>query len=151
MYAAFIMTILTGILFFVQDYYVMVLMVLFWGMGLGGFWVMIDPTFGDVIDESVITTEKREEGIYIGIQTFFSRMAMIVQAVCFAIVHILTGFVEGGGPEVQPDSALQGIRIHFALLPMIFIFLAGFIIWKFYNLTPEQVKLNKERLAELGL
>jgi hypothetical protein len=29
--------------------------------------------------------------------------------------------------------------------------MAGFILWKFYKLTPEQVKLNKERLAELGL
>ena len=151
MYAAFLMTILTGLLFFVQDYYVMVLMVFFWGMGLGGFWVMIDPTFGDVIDESVITTEKREEGIYIGIQAFFSRMAMIVQAVCFAVVHILTGFVEGGGPEAQPDSALLGIRIHLALLPMIFIFMAGFILWKFYDLTPEKVAINKEKLAKLGL
>jgi len=151
MYAAFLMTILTGILFFIQDYYLMVLLVLFWGMGLGGFWVMIDPTFGDVIDESVITTGKREEGIYIGIQTFFSRMAMIVQAVCFAIVHILTGFVEGGGPGDQPESALLGIRIHFALLPMIFIFMAGFILWKFYKLTPEKVAINKEKLAELGL
>ena len=151
MTAAFIMTILTGILFFIQDYYLMVLMVLFWGMGLGGFWVMIDPTFGDVIDESVITTEKREEGIYIGIQTFFSRMGMIVQAVCFAIVHILTGFVEGAGPEAQPSSAILGIRIHFALLPMIFIFIAGLIIWRFYDLTPEKVAINKEKLAKLGL
>jgi GPH family glycoside/pentoside/hexuronide:cation symporter len=151
MTAAFLMTILTGILFFVQDYYLMVFMVLFWGMGLGGFWVMIDPTFSDVIDESVITTEKREEGIFIGIQTFFSRMGMIVQAVCFAIVHILTGFVEGAGPEAQPSSALLGIRIHFALLPMIFIFIAGLIIWRFYDLTPEKVAINKEKLVKLGL
>jgi GPH family glycoside/pentoside/hexuronide:cation symporter len=151
MTAAFVMTILTGILFFVQDYFVMVLMILFWGMGLGGFWVMIDPTFGDVIDESVITTEKREEGIYIGIQTFFSRMAMIVQAVSFAVVHVLTGFVEGAGPEAQPDLAIIGVRIHFALLPMIFIFIAGVILWRFFDLTPVRVKENKERLAKLGL
>jgi Na+/melibiose symporter-like transporter len=151
MYAAFLMTILTGILFFITDYFLAVLMILIWGMGLGGFWVMIDPTFGDVIDEAVITTEKREEGVYIGIQTFFSRMGMIVQAVCFAIVHILTGFVEGGGPEVQPDSALLGIRIHFALLPMICIFMAGFILWKFYKLTPDKVKANKAKLIEMGL
>jgi len=149
--AAFTMAILTAPLFFIQDYYMIVLMVLFWGMGLGGFWVMIDPTFSDVIDESVILTEKREEGIYIGIQTFFSRMGMVVQAVCFAVVHILTGFVEGAGPEAQPDLAIVGIRIHFALLPMIFILMTGLILWKFYNLTPEKVKENKEKLAQLGL
>jgi hypothetical protein len=33
-----------------------------------------------VIDESVILTDKREEDLYNGIQMFFARFALIIQA-----------------------------------------------------------------------
>jgi len=33
-----------------------------------------------VIDESIILTGKREEGLYNGIQMFFARFALIIQA-----------------------------------------------------------------------
>ena len=76
-------------------------------------------------------------------------MSFVIQAISFAIVHTLTGFVEGA--DTQSELALWGIHIHMALLPMIFMFIGSFILWKYYDLTPEKVKINKEKLAELGL
>jgi len=64
-------------------------------------------------------------------------------------VHTLTGFVEGA--DTQSDLAIWGIRIHMAILPMIFMFIGAIILLRFYDLTPEKVKVNKERLAEMGL
>lgn len=110
---------------------------------------MLSPNFANVIDESVILTGKREEGTYNGINTFFARAALIIQAVSFAVVHTLTGFVEGA--STQSAAAKWGIQIHFALLPMIFIIITAVIFIKFYDLTPEKVKINKEKLVDVGI
>ncbi len=134
---------------FLRDYYLFIISVAIWGIGLGGFWAMQNPVLSNAIDENVINTGKREEGIYGGIQTLFSRLAIAIQAICFAIVHTLTGFVEGA--NTQSELAVWGIIIHMALLPMIFMFIGSFILLKFYNLTPEKVAINKTKLAEMGL
>jgi Na+/melibiose symporter-like transporter len=64
-------------------------------------------------------------------------------------VHTLTGFNEG--VEKQTTLAKFGIHIHLALVPMIFIFITGIILWKYCDLTPEKVKANKAKIAEIGL
>lgn len=147
--AAVTITILTAPLFFINDYYLLIIATTFWGIGLGGFWVMLGPIFADVIDESVVSTGKREEGIYNGILTFFARTSIIIQAITIAIVHTLTGFVEGA--DTQSASAIIGIRIHFGLIPMIFMLISTIILCKYYDLTPEKVKVLKEKLEQIGL
>lgn len=146
---AFFMAVTLIPMIFLRNYFLFIISVMIWGIGLGGFWAMQSPVLSNAIDESVINTGKREEGIYYGIQAFFARMSFVIQAISFAIVHTLTGFVEGA--DTQSELALWGIHIHMALLPMIFMFIGSFILWKFYDLTPEKVKINKEKLAELGL
>jgi Na+/melibiose symporter-like transporter len=69
----------------------------------------------------------------------------------FAIIHSLTGFVEGAGPEAQPELALVGIRLHLALVPMIAILMGAFIFWKWYDLRPEKVDENQLKIKELKL
>ncbi len=146
---AFFMAVTLIPMIFLRNYFLFIISVAIWGIGLGGFWAMQSPVLSNAIDESVINTGKREEGIYYGIQAFFARMSFVIQAISFAIVHTLTGFVEGA--DTQSELALWGIHIHMALLPMIFMFIGSFILWKFYDLTPYKVKINKEKLAELGL
>ncbi len=147
--AAFLMTVLLIPLIFIVDYVLVIIFVAIWGFSLGGYWLMQDPVLSEIIDESVILTGRREEGIYNGVVNFFGRLALVIQAVCFAIVHTLTGFVEGA--PSQTATAQLGIQIHFALLPMIFMLFATLILWKWYNLTPEKVAENKTKLAEMGL
>jgi len=105
----------------------------------------------DVIDESVVITGRREEGVYSGFSQFFARIGIIAQTLTFAIVHTLTGFIEGGLPSEQPASALVGIQIHLGLIPAIFIFIGALILWKWYDLTPEKIQANQAKLVELGL
>ncbi|GAG85351.1 unnamed protein product, partial [marine sediment metagenome] len=47
--------------------------------------------------------------------------------------------------------AIIGIRIHFGLIPMIFMLISTLVLWKYYDLTPEKVKIFKEKLEQLGL
>jgi len=148
--AAICLTAATGPLFFITDFVIMIFAIFIWGFFDGAFWVMMDPVKSNTIDESVVMTNRRKEGIYQGIQTFVSRAAMVAQAASFAIVHILTGFIEKADLIDQPASAIIGIRLHFAVLPMIFMLIAAIILWKFYTLTPDKVRMNKEKIIEMG-
>lgn len=136
-------------LIFIRSYWFIVIAVTVWGIALGGFWIMIFPVFSDVIDESIVRYKKREEGTYIGIQQFFGRLGLIIQVLSFAIVHELTGFVEGA--DTQTPLAIWGIHIHAALIPMICIFIGALFFWKLYDLNPEKVSENRRKIKELGL
>ena len=147
--AATFLTIVTIPLFFITDYVIMMIAIFIWGMGEGGYWVMLSPVRSSVIDEAVVISGRRTEGIYQGFQTFVSRIALVAQALSFSIVHSLTGFVETS--DTQTSTAILGIQIHFALLPMIFMFISTIVLWKFFKLTPDKVKENKAKLKEIGL
>ena len=148
-----ISSILLGIfvlpLAFLEDYLLIVITLVIWGLALGGFWAMIFPTFSDVIDESIVLHEKREEGTYIGIQQFFGRLGLIIQVMSFTLIHSLTGFVEGS--DTQTPLALWGIHIHTAIVPMICIFIGAFVFWKFFDLKPDRVSENQQKIKELNL
>lgn len=136
-------------LIFITSYIGIVIGMTIMGIGIGGTWVMLAIVLGDVIDESIVRTGKREEGIYSGFQQFFGRLAILIQAITFVVVHTFTGFDEGA--STQSPQAVIGIHLHFALLPMIYMFIGCIIFWKFYDITPEKAKLNQEKLRELGL
>jgi Na+/melibiose symporter-like transporter len=110
---------------------------------------MIFPVFSDVIDESVVLHEKREEGTYIGMQQFFGRVGLVIQILIFATVHSLTGFVEGA--DTQTPLATWGIRLHLAFIPMIFIFIGALVFWKMYDLRPDKVSEHQIKIRELKL
>ena len=136
-------------LIFLESYLLIVIAITIWGVALGGFWAMIFPVMSDIIDESVVRNERREEGIYTGFQQFFGRLGMIIQALSFAIVHTLTGFVEGA--ETQSESAIWGIHIHLAVVPMICIIFGSLVFWKLYDLKPDKISENQLKIKELKL
>ena len=143
------LAIATAPLIFIKSYIGMIIGMTLVGVGIGGTWIMLAPVLADVIDESVVRTGKREEGIYNGFQQFFGRIAILIQAITFVVVHTLTGFE--GGASTQTSEAIFGIHIHFALMPMIFMFIGCIIFWKWYDLTPDKIKINQDKVKELGL
>ena len=89
--ASILMAVLVTPLIFLKSFILILISVFVWGIAQGGFWAMIFPVFSDVIDESVVKNEKREEGTYIGIQQFFGRIGLAIQIIIFTVVHSLTG------------------------------------------------------------
>lgn len=144
MYGALLVSLSCIPMFFISDLALTMVGTAFMGFSLGSLWTLMYPTFSDVIDEIVVKTGKRNEGIYTGIRTFFGRASNIIGALTIAIVHIGTMYVAGAA--TQEPLAQFGIRIIIALVPMIFYFLAFLLIWKIYDLTPEKVKKIKEEL-----
>ena len=94
-------------------------------------------------------TDKREEAVYFGIRIFFARIAFIIQALVFALIHISTGF--DPALETQTNLALLGLRVQMALIPMLFLFVGGLIFWKWYDLKSDKVESIKARLKDLGI
>jgi len=147
--AAILMGIYVTPLIFLESYIAIIIVIIIWGTAQGAFWLMIFPVFSEVIDESVVKTGKREEGTYTGLQQFFGRLGLIIQVMSFAIIHELTGFVEGA--NTQTPLAIWGIHMHLALIPMICILLGALVFWRFFDLTPEKVAEHQLAIKQMKL
>ncbi|MBD3255108.1 MAG: MFS transporter [Candidatus Lokiarchaeota archaeon] len=137
-------------LFFVSDIISTTVVIGLIGVGIGAIWVLMYPCFSDVIDDIVIKTDKRQEGAYTGIRTFFGRFSIVIQALAFAIVHPLTGYIAGAPPGQNSQTPLAefGIRILMAGFPMLFYFIGFLLIWRVYTLDQACVAENKELLQQ---
>ncbi|MFW9897847.1 MAG: MFS transporter [Candidatus Thorarchaeota archaeon] len=134
---------------FVTDFCgIMVCMALI-GFSMGATWSLIYPTFSDVIDEIVVETEKRDEGVYYGLRTFFGRFSIVIQALTFGIIHPLTRF----NPDASTQSTLAqwGILIGMFAVPAFFYFIGFLCMWKIYDLKPKKVQNIKKKLREINL
>lgn len=118
-----------------------------WGLAFGGFWMLMTPALADVIDEIVVTTGKRDDGVYIGFRAFAGRLAYAVQAISFWATHTLSGFAQ----DQRSARALMGIRIHTALIPAILLGIGVIVYLKINTLSPTSVEANRKKLEESGL
>ncbi len=157
-YAGFAMVITFLPIFFANNFIFFIIALFLFGIGLGGQWYVDPPAMADVIDDLSVRTGKRQPAIYYGINAFFIRLSTVAQALVFAVIHNLTGFVEGVSSYSElvavsptPELALLGIRMHAALIPAFIVLVTIFIFWKWYDITPELVQENKRKLKEMGL
>jgi len=132
---------------FVTELIAVIITMIGLGIGVSAFWVMLTPIFSDTMDEVALNTGERKEGIYFGIRSFFARLVLIVATITFAVVHTLTAFNDAP----YSAQAVWGIRIHTAFIGMIAAFIAAFLLWKFYDLTPEKMSIIKAKLEEREL
>ena len=93
--------------------------------------------------------KKRYEGIYFGIQSFFSRIVYIFQLLIFWIIHTLTGF--NAEVTAQTELAQFGIIIHMMIIPAIITLLGVLYFWKTWDLKPEKVLTIKDQIKELKI
>jgi len=136
-------------LMFVSTLEVTLIGTIFLGFAMGALWTLMYPCFSDVIDEIVVKTGTRKEGIFTGIRTFFGRASNIIGAIVIAIVHIATGFAAGA--STQTPLAQFGIRVIMALVPMCFYVVSCVLMWKVYDLTPLRLHTIQAQLIEKNL
>ncbi len=147
--AALLMGVFAAPLTFMGNLPGVLVFIFLYGIAFGGYWPLITPVYGDIIDESVVISGLRREATYGGIRQFFLNLGRVIQAFTLATVHELTGFVEGS--DVQSPLALFGIKLHFGLIPAILILIGVLVFWKFYDITPEKSRELKAKLAEMKL
>lgn len=134
-------------LMLVTSYYGFVGAMFAWGLAFGGFWMLMTPALADVIDEIVVKTGRRDDGVYIGFRSFAGRLAYAIQALSFWIVHSLTDFA------LNPRAAKAqfGIRLHTALIPAILLAVGVVIFLKVNTLDAKKAAANREAMKKLGL
>jgi len=134
---------------FYWDPFSLIIAIFLFGVGFSAFKIARFPILADTLDEATIESGVHQESIYMGVQTFFLRFSIIVQAIIFALIHVLTGF----DPflETQSDLTLLGIRLQSAIIPAIFVLFGLFVFLKYNDLTPDKTAINKQKLKELGL
>ena len=146
---AILTTIFTFPMTFLEDLISWAIVLMLWGFSLSGMFVAIYPLFADIIDENVVDTKVRREGLYNGFYAFMTKFSIVAQALIFTIVHILTGFDED--LPAQEPLAIMGIHIAMALIPAIIMVIGTFIFWKYYDITPEKSAITHAKLKELNL
>ena len=127
---------------FIPDFTALIIILIIQGLGIGGFLTMMNPVFSDVVDESIVETKQRNEGLFGGIRFFVTNLSRVIMAIILAVVHELTGFIEAS--DIQPLSAITGIRLHTGFIPAIFMLIGVLIFWKVYDITPNKASKNKE-------
>jgi Na+/melibiose symporter-like transporter len=108
---------------------------------------MTMPLFSSVIDNATIETGKRREGLYKGVWLFFSRIGLAIRAIVFWIVQIIFGYHSGSTDPFE----LLGLRFQLSIFPMIISGFGILVFWRLYQITPEQLEINLEKLKELKL
>jgi GPH family glycoside/pentoside/hexuronide:cation symporter len=134
-------------LLFVVGYWGFVVAMFAWGIAFGGFWMLMTPAMADVIDEVVVDTGKRDDGVYIGFRAFAGRLGYAVQALSFWAVHSLTGFAD----DPRSDAAKMGVRVHTALIPAILLALGVMFFLLLNKMDSGKAAGNREALKERGL
>lgn len=132
---------------FLNDYTPLLVCMFLWGLAFGGFWFLLNPAMADVVDEIVVKTGRRDDGVFYGFRSFFGRLSMLVQAVSFWAIHEVTGF----HTDPRSAAAIGGIHVHQALLPALLIVVGALVFWKLNDLTPERCAANRRQLHERGL
>jgi GPH family glycoside/pentoside/hexuronide:cation symporter len=119
------------------------------GIGLAPILLIWSPLLGDVIDYDEILTGKRRETTYAGMNALITKPSISIANALFLLV--ISGFGFDNTLSVQPDSAIFGIRIGYALFSGLFLLISAFAIWKWYSLDGKEWLEQKAELAEIHL
>ena len=103
------------------------------GTGFGGVLVLGDVLLAEVIDRDAAATGRRREGVYYSVYGFVNRLSGPLQALAFALLTPLFGYVSGENPGPNPEAAF---RFLVAVVPGTAILLA----YALTALFPHEVK-----------
>ncbi|MEQ8509044.1 MAG: MFS transporter [Rhodospirillaceae bacterium] len=102
----------------------------------------------DTIEFDQLKNGLRREGVFSGIWMAIEKAGNALGALVFGVVLSMMGFVEstGGVAVEQTDSALNGILVAFAILPVV-LMLAGLLILRPYQLDEDTlVQMKKSHI-----
>lgn len=111
------------------------------GVGFSAQWVCPNSMIPDVIEYDELMTGERREGLYYGMQQTCTKITGALATAACGWGLKLGKYIEASADDpdaviVQPDTALLAIRILFALIPAIFLFICVPLLIK-YPITKE--------------
>lgn len=118
------------------------------GIAGGGTFLLTQAMLPDAIEYDQYRTGLRRAGVFTGVFVFVEQAAGAIGAAILGLVLSSMGYVTAteGRLVQQPESAILGIYICMAVLPLLFQLVAIFAISR-YDLTPEKLAELRERAA----
>jgi len=116
---------------------------------LGGYSVFINPYLLLVADEDELLFDTRREGMFLGTNAIFNKIAETVAPILATTVLLAFGFIQNAPQGLsQPDSAIVGIKFLLFVVPSI-MDLFGILSLYQFPLKDEKLRDLKKRLEEI--
>ena len=116
------------------------------GTLFSGYGVFTTPLLYLSMDEDEVKNDTRREGMFLGMTAFFTKPANSIGPIIATFVLGAFGYVTGS--DIQPDSAIFGIKLLFFAIPALAIAIGLVFMW-FYPLHGEKLQEMKRKLEEI--
>jgi len=120
------------------------------GSGIATAYVLPWAMIPDIIEHDQLQTGQRREGSYYAFASFFQKLATAIALWAMGQALAYTGYITpdtNGALPVQPDSAVQAIRIFTGPIPAVLLIFAVLFAWQ-YPITRESHRATLLELAE---
>jgi len=120
----------------------------FHSFGIGSLFVLMMSMTADVIDLDELNYGKRREGVFGAIYWYMVKFGFAIAGGLSGVILTVVGF--DGNAAVQPDGAVEGLRIFFSGLPMLGTIAAMYLMHDYdvdekrANEIREELKKRKE-------
>lgn len=115
----------------------------FFSFGIGGLFTLMMSMTADVIDLDELTSGKRREGVFGAIYWWMVKFGFAIAGGLSGAIFSLIGF--DASLEVQPESAITGLRLFFSGLPILGTLTAMYIM-RNYDISEERANEISEQL-----
>jgi GPH family glycoside/pentoside/hexuronide:cation symporter len=106
------------------------------GFGLSGWWVLGDVVLARIIDDDVRRHGQHREAMFFGLAAVMARLTGVLNALSFALLTVLFGYVSGVEPGPNPDGAFRFLLV---VIPGVSLLLAvGLTGWLTRLLRPAE-------------
>ncbi len=119
------------------------------GSGIAAAYVLPWSMIPDIIEHDQLKTGQRREGSYYAFASFFQKLATALALWGMGQALAYTGYMTpetSGALPIQPESAIQAIRIFTGPVPAVLLILAVLFAWN-YPITRESHQATLQELA----
>jgi len=120
------------------------------GFGIATAYVVPWSMVPDVVEYDQLRSGQRREGSYYAFASFFQKLATALALWGMGQALAYTGYITpavGGALPVQPEAAVQAIRVFTGPIPAVLLGLAVLFAWK-YPITRESHRATLQELAD---
>ncbi|TFG28443.1 MAG: MFS transporter [Promethearchaeota archaeon] len=117
-----------------------------WYTFFGGYSIFSIPLLHLSFDEDEVKNGIRREGMFLGINALVTKPALSLGPIVATIILVYYGYVQGS--DIQPSSAILGIKILFFLIPAIVVSISLIFIY-FHPLYGERLEILEKKLESL--
>jgi len=102
----------------------------------------------DTVEVDELRTGERREGAIFGAWAFCRKLGMTAGAFLVSLLLSASGFVQGGAADVQPDSAILGVRLIYSVLPVCLL-LSAILLLTRYRLSESQFNTIRAEVEKI--